>query len=501
MDDAKKVMQDIRAAQADRKNHAPWMNEIIQLGLPTYRQVDVSRDAADRADDQDDLFDNELQVTLEDFSSDMISTFTPRYERWVSMSSAMQLSEGEQAQIADQVQEIEDMIFAELEKSNYWEAAQECFQFWGVSSMGVAISDMGPLNPIHFQPIEISDLLMRRGPDGSLYGKWREMRMTATDLYAMWPKTFPLPPESQRKKIHAVVEGCDRDISMPGEERWVYRIFVDGKQKLIEPYEGQGSCPIVACRFRHQADSAWGPGPAHKAVPAARALDQLAYLNLKALGKNIDPAISYEEDGVANFEGGIQDGTAYPRASGTSSPERIYEEISFNAAFFEMDDLRKRIKRALYQDRPEQPGQTPPTATQWTDEKAWNTRRRELPRDRCVREWVVPIIDRVAWIMKQRGKLPELKLKSGELISLRPISPMSKAKDMEDLSITNQVLAMATNVGAAAQSGVPVDVRATVERMRATAKERHLIMKTAEQIQQEALAQAAAAAGMQDVGA
>lgn len=499
MDDAKKVWSDILLAREDRKRHADWMNEVMALGLPTYRRIDVARNASDRADDQDDLFDNELQVVLEDFSSDMISTFTPRYERWVDMQPATALSEGQTKQIADQSKAIEDLIFGEIEKSNYWEAAQECFQFWGVSAMGVAVSDMGPLKPIFFQPIEIADLLMKRGPDGTLYGKWREMAMTQGDLLSMWPDVFPADsiPQSQRKKPCLVVEGCDRDTTVPGEERWVYRIFVDGKEKVAMSYEGQGSCPIIACRFRHQADSAWGPGPTHKAVPPARALDQLAYLSLKALGKNVDPPVSYEEDGVSNFEGGIQDGMAYPRASGTSAPEAMLPEVRFDAAFFKEEELRKAIKRALYQDRPEQPGQTPPTLGQWMDEKAWNTRRRELPRDRCVREWVLPIIERVAYILKQRGQLPELKLRDGTIVSLKPISPMSKAKDMEDMQVSNQVLGMATSVGAAAAQGVPVDVRATVERLQATAKERHIVLKTAEQIQADAAAQAAAAAGIQ----
>lgn len=504
MEDAKALLARIKAAKADRTRHQFWIDETLRLALPTYRRLNDSSSPDTRIEDQDDQFDNELEIVAEDFASDMISTFTPRHERWVLFEPAEDLTEGQRREIEPQLKMIGDTVFAELERSNYWDAAQECFAFWGVTAMAVAVSDMGPLNPLHFQPIEIPDLLMERGPDGSVTGKWRDMKLTQHERHMMWGSTMPteFPPfNGQGKdKKSAVIEGCDRDWTTPGVERWHYRIIVDGKQVVKQTYEGAGSCPIITCRFRQQADSAWGPGPFKKATPRARVLDELAYLNLKGLGRAIDPPISYVDDGLANFEGGIEPGKAFARREGSEAPESFLPDANFDASFFAADEMRKGIKRAAYQDRPEQPGDTPPTLGQWMDEKAWNTRRKELPRDRCVREWVLPIIERVAWIMAKRGRLPEVKLKGGRVINCRPISPLSKAKDLEDLNLTGQVLAMASNIGAALQVGVPVDPKATMENLIRTAKERHIVMKTDEQIMAEQ-AMAAAAEGGMDVAA
>lgn len=494
-EDTKAVLAEIDAGRQDRNRHEPWLNETLRLALPTYRRLNQPVESTARIEEQDDQFDNELEIVAEDFASDMISTFTPRDERWVTFAPADDLTEGQKREIEPQLKAIGDTVFAELERSNYWDAAQECFAFWGVSSMAVAVSDTGPLNPLHFQPIEIPDLIMRRGPDGTLTGKWREMTLTAMQQHQLWgaayPDKFPAPSTtSQGQKVEPVVEGCDRDWSTPGVERWNYRIFVGRKERLKLSYEGAGSCPIIACRFRQQADSAWGPGPFKKATPRARVLDELAYLNLKGLGRAIDPPFSYVDDGLANFEGGMEAGKGFARREGSEAPEAFLPGVDFDASFFAADEMRKGIKRAAYQDRPEQPGSTPPTLGQWMDEKAWNTRRKELPRDRCVREWVLPIIERVAWIMTKRGLLPPVKLKGGKVVSVRPISPLSKAKDLEDISITGQVLAMGANIGAALQVGVPVDARATMQNIMATAKERHIVLKTDEQIAQDAAMQA-----------
>lgn len=503
--DLKAVLAEIDAGRQDRDRHEGWLNETLRLALPTYRRVNQSTDSLPRIDEQDDQFDNELEIVAEDFASDMISTFTPRDERWVTFEPAEDLTEGQKREIAPQLKMVGDTVFAELERSNYWDAAQECFAFWGVSAMAMAVSDTGPLNPLHFQPIEIPDLIMRRGPDGTLTGKWREMNLTAMQQHQLWgaafPGKFPAPTGGAGKRAELVVEGCDRDWSTPGVERWNYRIIVGRKERLKLTFEGAGSCPIIACRFRQQADSAWGPGPFKKATPRARVLDELAYMTLKGMGRAIDPPFSYVDDGLANFEGGMEAGKGFARREGSEAPEAFMPSVDFDASFFAADEMRKSIKRSTYQDRPEQPGDTPPTLGQWMDEKAWNTRRKELPRDRCVREWVLPIIERVAWIMTQRGVLPPVKLKGGKVVSVRPISPLSKAKDLEDISITGQVLNMAGVIGTAKQSGMPINTVATMDNIIRTAKERHIVMQTPEEQAQDAAMQAMAAGKMPDAAA
>lgn len=493
------VLKRIKAARADRDRHAEWLNEALRLAMPTYRRIAGSQTTEDRTAEQDDLFDTTLQVTTEDFASDMIDTFTPRHSRWVTFEPAEDLTEGQRREIGAQLQGLEDSIFADIERSNYWDAAQECFQFWGVSTMAAAVSARDLIGPIEFQPIEIADLLIERGPDGSLIGRWREMKLDQMGLHIMWPGLYPMPAKTERRKRFTVYEGCDRDHTVPGEERWTYRIFVDDKEKVAAPYQGPGSCPMIVCRFRQQADSAWGPGPTHKAVPMARTLDELAYLNLKALQRSVDPPGTYEEDGVINLEGGMQAGVWTPRAAGSGKPEALTTDVRFDALVFNVDELRRGVKKALYQDRPEQPGKTPPTLGQWDDEKVWNTRRRELPRDRCVRDWVLPIIERVAWIKKQRGELPEIKLQGGRLISVRPVSPLSKAKDLEDIQITSQIINLANQLATAVQGMPAIDARSTMLNLIATAKERHIVLLTEEQMA-EAAEIAMAKATVDDAG-
>lgn len=478
----------LQAAREDRNRQSSWINDIMRLGLPTYRRMGQTKTITSTISmtEQDDLFDATLQTVLEDFASDMMDTFTPRFDDWVEFEPAVDLTEGQRKAISGPLKQVQDSVFAEIGRSNYHEAAQECFSFWGVSAMAMAVSDMGPLAPIFCQPIELPDLLMERGADGSVTGKWREMVLDERQMNFMWPNLFDVPDRFRMPAKHIIVEGCDRDFTAPpGVERWVYRMIVDERLKWAKAYDGAGACPIITCRFRHRSDSAWGPGPAHKAVPMARVLDELAYLNLKGLQRSVDPVTSYEEDGIQNVDGGVEPGTWLPRASGSQPPEPLTPELRFDAMVFETQKLEDGIKKAMYQDRPDQPGKTPPTLGQWSDEKVWNTRRRELPRDRCVREWVMPVIERFMYIKQMRGELPPIKL-GDRTIAIRPVSPLSKAQDMEDVQITGQVLQMAAQLGQVVQASPTIDPRGTLANIIAKAREKNIVLLTDDQIRQAA---------------
>jgi hypothetical protein len=188
-----RLLTRITAARQDRGRHQAWMNDVLRFGMPTYRRVGEASTlgASSRAQDQDDLFDTTLQTVLEDFGTDMASTFTPRFEHWVKFEPDDELTEGQRRQVAGTIRQIEDTVFGEIERSNYYEAAQECFSVLGHRGHGRGALRHGAADPLHFQPIELADLLMERGADGSVVGRWREM-------YAGRPATQPALAEDLR---------------------------------------------------------------------------------------------------------------------------------------------------------------------------------------------------------------------------------------------------------------------------------------------------------------
>jgi hypothetical protein len=99
---------------------------------------------------------------------------------------------------------------------------------------------------------------------------------------------------------------------------------------------------------------------------------------------------------------------------------------------FERDELRSVIRRAHYQDKPEQLGKTPPSATQWADERAERARRMGTPATNLVLELQIPIYTRFSYILERRGTLPKVVL-NGQAVTLEPVSPLLRAQEQEEV--------------------------------------------------------------------
>jgi hypothetical protein len=121
-----------------------------------------------------------------------------------------------------------------------------------------------------------------------------------------------------------------------------------------------------------------------------------------------------------------------PRAVGSKAPEMMESKGRFDVQFMELDDLRSSIRRAHYQDKPEQQGKTPPTATQWADEAAERARRMGSPATNLVIELQYPIIKRFAYLLEKRGVLPKVEL-NGNAVALEPVSPLLRAQEQEEV--------------------------------------------------------------------
>ena len=90
------------------------------------------------------------------------------------------------------------------------------------------------------------------------------------------------------------------------------------------------------------------------------------------------------------------------------------------------------MKKALYQDKPEQAGKTPPTASQWLDEKTSHERRQQARR-RVYREYVLPSLRRFAYVFSARGEIEPIRI-DGKNIQAEFVSPLSKASDASEVS-------------------------------------------------------------------
>lgn len=463
-----RLKDQISKAREARNRFEARYNSYYDLTAPTKKRIGEDSSDPRPANDQDDIFDATLEEVSENFAADMLDEFTPSYRPWTKHEPVSGVaSTSAEKKIKEYISGRMDFLYDQIRQSSFEEAVQECYHDMGIGPAGLMIR-YSSSGPIDCEYVPLAELLILPGPRGGVGWRAWERSPLEKDLHVIWPdidwpKTLEKDPEQLRRSTQRIkiVECWDRDFEGE-EEAWHYYLLVKGKIEFYNWQQGPGSCPLQVGRIRVSVPSAYGLGPASKAIPAARTLNRLAYLELKRLGKVVDPPGIFEDpEGIFNPDEGFEPGYLYQGGEGFKFHD-MAPQNDIREGFFKREELEMAIRRALFQDKPFQRGLTPPSATQWIDESTDREKRKALPRARVHREWVLPIVRRFEWILEMRGELEELQI-NGQAIKIEPVSPLSRASDTQSAqvsiqalqalaSVYQQQLPMATDMVATAQN-------------------------------------------------
>lgn len=480
-------------ARQDRGYHQEAINRFYDLARPHRRYVaSTMTDQTPRPlSEQDDVFDDTLMHTVSDFAAAMQDAFTPHYRPWAKEVASGGLSPADQRSFDDQIKRRQEKRYSAIRKSNFFEESQIVWEELAASAGSMIIPYAGISKPIRCVAITIAGLLIERGPDGRLNGRWQEFTCKRKELTALFPNLraqLEAMPGGQNldrsEQTCTVIQGSHRELNKP--DTWVFTVTIDGEHVIQRKAQrGPGACAVHVLRWNDAPYSAWGHGPGMDALPSAQVLQELGYLFLKNLGKQVDPPFAYTMDGTLNFDGGIDAGDTFPMEP-DSQFEFLVPKTDINPVMFERDKHRETVRRALYQNGPNQEGKTPPSASQWLGEKAQEDKRLQNARLRIYKEWVLPVLQRFDWILRKRGEIDDIVI--GEnVIDVMFENPISRASDAEDVARSMEL----------AQSAVAIfgetffatmDPKATVDNWIAKAGDELLVTKDVAQQPEELMA-------------
>lgn len=444
--EAKRVLANIAKARKWRSHFAPVYNTFYDLAAPERLRVDnqISGQTPRAPSDQDAIFDGTLQQAVQDYASDFADEFTPEYRAWTKHEASKKVPKPFQKQVEDYIAQRQEIVFGAIRQSSYVEASNDAYVDSAIGPFAVQVRPTRPGRPIDVEYVPLRELLILPGPFGNVGHRYRERSIPIADLDFVypdcdWSEVAPTREErAKRQGEETVIEGGYRDWTK-SEESWCWFVIARGKVKKKLTFKGRGSCPLIVGRIGVSHPSAYGLGPGSRAIAAARSLNELSYLELRRIGKIVDPpGVFTDPTGMFNPDAGLDAGYIYEAGEGFNWTD-LAPQGDQRETFMKHEELRMAILRALYQDKPYQRGQTPPSATQWAGEQAAMEKRKALPRGRIHSEWVIPLIERFEWVLAFRGELEPLQIE-GDMIEVRPISPLSKAADLEDAQLALQFM-------------------------------------------------------------
>lgn len=451
----------------------------------SYR-VESTFKASRKREDQDDLATGIGSEVSEDFATEAVAAFFPQGTNWVVSDLAavdlVDLEEAEKADLEAEAKARDEIIFSAIRASNFEsELGTALDPHLAVGTIGLWIDKPFNTRPIGVQTIPANELEINVEADGGVGDRFRVRHVKGPQVASVIPG-IALPEKinakikNERSCTIEIVWCFWRDWSDPENDIWIHVLLVDRVAVHEDRFDGEGCTPLVVARMSPDPDFAWGFGPSIKALQEYRVLDVITAGTQDRVDIANAPPIGYPDDGVTDFEGGLEAGKAYPMRSGSGRDVvPLYFPGDADIGFYTASDLERRIKRKHFADYPEQKGDTPPTATQWVDEMVKAQRRIGTPGKKFWREGPYAIYRRFEWLLSKDGKIKDVEIK-GRKLTLTPNNPATQAADNQKLQNGMQVLTIVKNFFPETSSAA-VDERATIDNIKRLAKDDVVVLR------------------------
>ncbi|GLO70339.1 hypothetical protein MACH17_18560 [Phaeobacter inhibens] len=477
------------AAKKWRDVVQPSLEEILSYICPG-REHDFDRAQTDPRSDEQETFISLPEEMATDFAADLVTYYCPAEARWTEYLVTAPVPEDQVDQVKTIVDTREEDIFDMIQASNFNDISPQIMFEANHGTAAMWVEQGHFTQPVFMEAVPPHELLITPGHRGIL-DRFREkwvLASTLPALFAGWEGISLTDLRLQNKiskpgEKSKVCWGFWLDWTDPGFPLWRCEVTVDkirvtpSTPLVLGPLAG--TCPLLVGRFNPQTGRPWGRGPGWKALPDMRVYNAVDEAVLDGLDQSLKNTLIYADDGFIDLSEGLEAGRAYPASRGFTR-EQIFEMqrgVNLDMGFFSEDRLEERIRERFYQDGPRQRGDTPPTASQWIDERRRVQARIGKPSAPLWKELFLPLIQRVEYLGVQAGKLDAELTHNEDVISAQPVSPLQKAQNQDKVMVSKSNLDTGFAVFGEA-IGQVVDVQATLQNhIRASGDELTVIRK------------------------
>lgn len=486
MKPSKKFSTRMSAATKWRHAAKPYIEEILKHCCPG-REHDFDRGTS-VTEYESTVFHSLPEELARDLAADLVTYYTPSEDRWQEYEVITPVSEDNAEEVKALVSSREDEFFDMIASSNYNDIAPQ----WGFEAAthgtpALWVTQNTIFQELHFEIVPPNELLIVPGFRGIL-DRFREMTVSAETLEAqLADEPVDLSSDKIRAKMDKdgtvckLVYGFWLDWSDPARPQWHMEITVDGEavtRAAMSPVpapEGQetivnigdlpGSCPLLVGRFNPQPRRPWGRGAGWSALPDIRSLDTVEDIVQTGMDESLKRTLIYPDDGFIDMEEGLEAGRAYPASSGFTR-DQIYEfppVTNLDAGYYSRADFEERLRRLFYQDGPRQTGDTPPTATQWVDQRRRVQQRLGKPSAPLWSEMILPMVQRIEFLGVKSGRLKDALSHNGQAILVQPRSPLQKAQMLDQMQTSRANLDLGFQT-LGEQTPMVIDMHATLSK-------------------------------------
>lgn len=443
---AERICKWYEAAKTKRMNFETLLEECYEFTLPNkpsyYEESNTASTRMER------IFDETAVVGVTEFASRIQEGVVPPFKRWATIEAGSNATDEEKSSIAQQIEPVIDYIFEILASSNFATEINEALLDFAVSTGIMWVEEGTKDKPIRFYAVPAPSCWLDTGPFDQIDKFFRCHKRAIGDIGVMWPNA-KLPdslagkPESECVEI---IECVYRDWTAEDEQYIYALVYEKGKELLFRSIlKGSGSCPFIAFRWSKLPGEVYGRGPVVAALPAIRTVNLVQQYLLENAELAISGMWQVDDDGVINIDTiEIVPGTLIPKAPNSLGLQPIAPASSFDLSQFVIEELRAAIRQALYNNTlGPRNGTTPVSAAEVYERTSDDAKRIAAPFGRLVSELLIPLMQRVVFILRRQGliQLPDV---DGKLLKLKPTGPLALQQELEDVLGWDRMMELGT---------------------------------------------------------
>lgn len=440
----KDVLTQYLAAKDKRSAWEGVWQDCYDFALP-------SRDSAVRGESLgarrgDRLFDGTAPDAVDQLAASIMSQLTPPGGRWFGFSVGPDVDAVDHSTLGAELERSTVVMQSHFERSNFAVEMHQCYLDLvtaGTASLLFEESPPGEASAFRFTAVPLAHAVLEEGPNGRLDVTYRRCELTPAQIKARFQQTAELErftSQSVRREDQriAVVEAV-----VPDSNGYAYLAVAeqhsDANGEPLVLAEGRfSSSPFINFRWLKAPGETYGRSPVMKALPDIRSANKIVELVLKNASIAVTGIWQADDDGVINPATiKLIPGTIIPKAVGSAGLTPLQAPGRFDVSELVLDQLRERIRKALFVEQLGQINGPRMTATEVVQRAAEIARVLGAAYGRLQSELLAPLVSRARTILARRGEIADFPL-DHRIVSLDYRSP--QARYQAQLDVQNALL-------------------------------------------------------------
>lgn len=407
------------------------------------------------------IFDETGVVSIQRFASKLQSGLVPNFSNWFRLVPGTDVPPDQALQFQPELDNITSLILETLRNTNFSQATVESFLDVAVGTGSMQVNpDTISGRKLDFTAVSQPSVYILPGPGNTVGAIFRKHTLDdIRDARVLFPKatfssetrkTMARSDETGQMHKGVFIEAILRDWKAMDSETWNYEVVYYNRKETVfsDQFKGEGANPFIVFRWSNRPGEVYGRGPALLALPAVRVANLVTKLTMENADIQIGGMWQVDDDGTVNVDTiEIASGTVIPRTPGSSGLQSIAPGGRIEFGDVLLSRTQEHIRDIFFSESLGQLDKTPRSATEVGVRTSQLAEVMGSSFGRMQYEFVVPLIRRISYLLKQAGEI-ELPRVNGREIAVMATSPLARGMKFEEVqNMTNFYGTIAQMVG------------------------------------------------------